>query len=288
VSRRLALLALALSFTSAIVVLGAPCAYAAEPADKVARVGFVGTESLSRGVTAFWERLHELGWVEGKNLIVEARWAEGRVERLPVLMDQVIAHNVDVLFTYGTPAAVAAKRATSTVPIVAAMMGDPLGTGLAASLARPGGNLTGVSLAMAEGLGGKWLQLLHETVPQLSTVAVIGNPASPWVPNITKELEGAARTRGLALRFIEVRDVEGLDRAFARAQREAQGAIVLGDPLTLHNLAANPIARSEASRAHPVPEPRVCGVWWIDGLWRRFGCRFPSRGGLCGQNPPGR
>jgi len=235
VSRRLALLALALSFTSAIAVLCSPLARGAEAADKVARVGFVGTESLSRGVPAFWERLHELGWVEGKNLAIEARWAEGQVERLPALMNQVIAQNVDVLFTYGTPAAVAAKKATNTVPIVAAMMGDPLGTGLAASLARPGGNLTGISLAMAEGLGGKWLQLLHETVPRLSTVAVIGNPASPWVANITRELEGAARTRGLAVRFIEVRDVEGLDRAFARAQREAQGAIVLGDPLTLHN-----------------------------------------------------
>lgn len=234
-SRRLALLALALSFATAIAVLGSPFARAAESADKVARVGFVGTESLSRGVPAFWERLHELGWVEGKNLIVEARWAEGQVERLPALMNQVIAQKVDILFTYGTPAAVAAKKATSTVPIVAAMIGDPVGTGLAASLARPGGNLTGISLAMAEGLGGKWLQLLHETVPQLSTVAVIGNPASPWVKNMRKELEGAARTRGLALRFIEVRDVEGLDRAFARAQREAQGAIVLGDPLTLYN-----------------------------------------------------
>jgi putative ABC transport system substrate-binding protein len=150
-------------------------------------------------------------------------------------MNQVIAQNVDVLFTYGTPAAIAAKKATSTVPIVVAMVGDPLGTGLAASLARPGGNLTGISLAMAEGLGSKWVQLLHETVPRLSTVAVIGNPASPWVLNMTGELEAAARTRGLTIRFIEVRDVKGLDRAFARAQREAQGAVVLGDPLTLHN-----------------------------------------------------
>jgi putative ABC transport system substrate-binding protein len=216
-------------------VIGSPFARAAEPADKIARVGFVGTESLSRGIAVFWERLHELGWVEGKNLVVVARWAEGRVERLPDLMNQVIAQNVDVLFTYHTPGAVAAKRATSTVPIVAAMIGDPVGLGLAASLARPGGNLTAISLAYAEGFGGKWLELLHETVPRLSTVAVIGNPASQWVLGMRKELEGTARARGLALRFIEVRDVEGLDRAFARVQKEAQGAIVLTDPLTLHN-----------------------------------------------------
>jgi putative ABC transport system substrate-binding protein len=195
----------------------------------------VGTETLSRGVPAFWERLHELGWVEGKNLSIETRWAEGHVERLPTLMNEVIARKVDVLFTYGTPAAVAAKKATATVPIVAAMMGDPLGTGLVASLARPGANLTGISLAMSEGLGGKWMQLLHEAVPRLVTVAVIGNPASPWVPRATKELENDARTRGLTVRFLEVRDVEGLDRAFAKAQREAQGAILLGDPLVLHN-----------------------------------------------------
>jgi putative ABC transport system substrate-binding protein len=216
-------------------VLGSPFARAAEPADKVARVGFVGTESLSRGVPVFWERLHELGWVEGKNLVIETRWAEGRIERLPALMNEVIAQNVDVVFTYHTPGAVAAKRATSTVPIVAAMIGDPVGLGLAASLARPGGNLTAISLAYAEGFGGKWLELLHETVPRLSTVAVIGNPASQWVLSMRKELEGIARTRGLALRFIEVRDVEGIDRAFARAQQEAQGAIVLTDPLTLQN-----------------------------------------------------
>ena len=234
-NRTPALLALALSFASGLAVLHSQLASAAGPCDKVARVGFVGMGSLLRGVPVFWERLHELGWVEGKNLIIEARSAEGQVERLPALMNQLTAQNVDVLFTYGTPAAVAAKEATSTVPIVAAMMGDPLGTGLAASLARPGGNLTGISMAYAEGFGGKWLELLHETVPRLSTVAVIGNPASPWVRNMARGLEGPAQTRGLALRFIEVRDVEGLDRAFVRAQREAQGAIVLADPLTWHN-----------------------------------------------------
>lgn len=234
-SRRVVLFALVLTSTSGIFLLDSQFARASESAQKTARVGFVGTETLSRGVPAFWERLHELGWIEGKNLSIETRWAEGHVERLPTLMNEVIARKVDVLFTYGTPAAVAAKKATATVPIVAAMMGDPLGTGLVASLARPGANLTGISLAMSEGLGGKWLQLLHEAVPRLVTVAVVGNPASPWVPRVTKELEADARTRGLTVRFLEVRDVEGLDRAFAKAQREAQGAILLGDPLVLHN-----------------------------------------------------
>lgn len=128
-SRRLALLALALSFASATAVLGSPLARAAEPAQKVVRVGFVGLESPStapRGVSVFWERLRELGWVEGQNLITESRWAEGRTDRLPPLMTEVVGRNLDVLVTYSTPAAIAAKNATSTVPIVVAHMGDPV------------------------------------------------------------------------------------------------------------------------------------------------------------------
>jgi putative ABC transport system substrate-binding protein len=206
-----------------------------EPAQKIARVGFLGTESFSRGVPPFWERLHELGWIEGNNLVIVARSAEGRVERLPGLMNQILVQNVDVVFTYHTPGAVAAKRATSTIPIVAAMIGDPVGTGLAASLARPGGNLTAISLAYTEEFGGKWLELLHEIVPRLSAVAVIGNPASQWVASMRRELQDDATRRQLGLRFIEVRDVDEIERAFVQAQRQAQGAIMLADPLTLHN-----------------------------------------------------
>jgi len=234
-----ALVPFAIAITSSLTGLMFQLAPAVEPTQKIVRLGFVGMESPSTalsGVNAFWERLHELGWTRGQNLVVEERWAEGRIERLPALMNQVIAHNVDLLFTYHTPAAVAAKKATSTVPIVAAWIGDAVGAGLAASLSRPGGNLKGISLAFAEGFSGKWLQLLHETLPQLSTIAVIGNPASPWVRNIKSELEGVAHIQRLTLRFIEVGDAEGFDQAFVRARRETQAALVLGDPLTMHNL----------------------------------------------------
>ncbi len=217
----------------AIVVLTCPlAARAADPAQKVVRIGFVDAQSPStapRGLTAFWERLRELGYVEGQNLIVESRRAEGRPERLPVLMNEVIQRNVDVLVTWSTSAAVAAKNATSTVPIVVAVMGDPVRSGLAASLARPGGNLTGLSVGFGEGLVGKWLELLQDMVPRLSTVAVIANPDNSIARDLTKELRSIAPARGLKLQIIELRDAAALDRAFEQAGRKAQAAMVLPD-----------------------------------------------------------
>ena len=129
--------------------LGSRLVRAADPAQRVVRLGMVGMESPSNappGLSAFWERLRELGWVEGQNLVVERRFAEGHLERLPALMAEVIERNVDVIFTGSTPGAIAAKNATSTIPIVAIAMGDPVRSGLVASLARPGGNLTGMSM----------------------------------------------------------------------------------------------------------------------------------------------
>ncbi len=209
--------------------------HSAEPEPKVLRVGFVDPYSPSttpRGFSAFGQRLRELGWVEGQNLVIEARWADGRYDRLPTLMADAIARKVDVLVTWGTPAAIAARNATSTIPIVVAAMGDPVGTGLAATLARPGGNLTGLSLGQAD-IAGKWLELLQETVPRLSSIAIISNPDSAMVSRLRQELEAAAPARRLKLRFIEVRNPEAFDHAFKQARREAQAVLVLGDPLTL-------------------------------------------------------
>jgi len=232
-TRRRALRVLACSLAClAASALVPRLARAEEPAQKVSRVGFVHPQSPSTvagRVTAFWERLHQLGWVEGQNLVIEARWAEGRNDRLPALMAEVLERKVDVLVTYGTEAAVAAKHATSTVPIVVAAMGDPVRSGVAASLAHPGGNLTGLSMGFAEGMAGKWLELLQETVPRLSTIAVIANP-SPIARDLAKELEALAPRRGLKLRLIEVREPGALDRAFAEAARNAQAVLVLPDP----------------------------------------------------------
>jgi putative ABC transport system substrate-binding protein len=198
------------------------------------RVGFVHPQSPSTvppGISAFWERLRALGWVEGQNLVIEARWADGHTERLPALTAEVIERKVDVLVTFGTQAALAAKDTTNTVSIVGVAMGEPLRTGLASSLARPGANLTGTSVGWAEGIGGKWLELLQEAVPRLSTVAVIANSDSPIARDLAKELQAIAPTRGLKLRFIEVRDPAALDRAFEHLGRTAQAILVLPVPI---------------------------------------------------------
>ena len=233
-SRRSILLAL----ITAVAVLGSPLARAADPAQRIVRVGFVDPGSRStapRAVSAFWDRLRELGYVEGQNLVIETRWGEGSTERLPALVAEVIGRKVAVLVTYGTAAAIAAKNATSTVPIVAVAMGDPLRTGLAANLARAGGNLTGLSLAWGEGAGGKWLELLQDTVPRLTTVAVIMTPDNPAERQLVKDLKSAAATRGLKLRIIGVREAGALDRAFEEAGRKAQAVLVLPMPsMTAH------------------------------------------------------
>jgi putative ABC transport system substrate-binding protein len=202
------------------------------------RLGFVSPEAPSttiRGISAFWDRLRELGWVEGQNLDIEQRWAEGRIDRLAALMNEVIERKVDVLVTYSTPGAVAAKNATSAVPIVVAVMGDPIGSGVATSVARPGGNLTGLSMEWGEGIAGKWVELLQEAVPRLSTVAVVANPDSPLARALMKELDAIAPTRGVKLQFFKVREPEALDSAFKGARRAAQAVLVLADPLTVHH-----------------------------------------------------
>jgi putative ABC transport system substrate-binding protein len=231
-SRRRALRALTCGLAGlAAGALVTRLAGAAEPTQKVVRVGFVSLFSPStspRYEAVFWERLRELGWIEGQNLVVEARWTEGRYDRLSTLMAEVVGLKVDVLVTYSTPAVIAAKNATNTIPIVAEM-GDPVGSGLAASLAHPGGNVTGLSAGWAEGMAGKWLELLQDTVPRLSTVAVIFNPDSALNQDQVKKLEAVAATRAIKIRLIAVRGPEALDRVFEQVGRKAQAVLVLPD-----------------------------------------------------------
>ena len=216
----------------------APAARAADSAQKMMRLGFVGSgtpATAPRGVAVFWEHLRELGWVRGQNLVVEELWGSGQYERLPTLMTDAVSRQVDIIVTYNTAAAIAARKATTTIPIVDAIMSDPVGIGLVASLAPPGGNITGLSTAWEEGIPGKWLELLQETAPHLSTVSVIATSGNPLVPGIVEALQAAAATRGLKLQIIEVREPRALENAFDQARRQTQAAVVFPSPVFLTN-----------------------------------------------------
>ena len=171
---------------------------------------------------AFREGLRELGYVEGKNIIVECRYGEGRLERLPGLAADLVRLNVDIIVTGGRPSTRAAKQATSTIPIVMAAAGNPVGNGFVASLARPGGNITGLTTIRGD-LTGKRLELLQETAPKVSRVAVLWGP--PAASNL-KMTEVAARSLGLELQSLEVRGPEDLEGAFRAAAKEHANALV--------------------------------------------------------------
>ena len=180
---------------------------------------------------AFRSGLRDLGYVEGTNLAIEYRWAEGKFERLPGLAAGLIRLPVDVIVAVGDPVIAAVKQATSTIPIVMVAVGDPVGRGFVASLARPGGNLTGIS-NLAVALTGKWLEILKETVPRLSQVSVLRNSANPTHPLFLTEADRIAPSLGLKLQSVEVHGSDDLDGAFAAMVRLRPGAlVVLPDPI---------------------------------------------------------
>jgi len=208
-------------------LLAAPVAVAQQPG-KVTRVGWLSPGSAASDETflaSFRDGLRELGWVVGQNVTIESRWAEERFERLPDLAVKLVRLNVDVIVSVVTQASLAAKRATRTIPIVMVGVGDPLGSGLVASLARPGENITGSSSMLAD-VFGKQLALLKETVPKASPVAVLWNPANPvWQAAALRGTEGAARDLGLRLQLLGARGPDELEGAFAAMTREHAGAL---------------------------------------------------------------
>jgi putative ABC transport system substrate-binding protein len=226
--------------TLASGLLAAPLAAGAQQAGKVYRIGFLGnsTEALEANLVGpFREGLRERGYVEGRDLTIEYRWAEGAYERFPALIAELIALNVDIIVTAGTPAALAVKRMTTTIPLVMAAVGDPIGTGLVKSLARPGGNLTG-SVAIAPDLEGKRLELLTQIVPKLSSVAFLGNPANPLHVTSEKQASAAAKALHLKVVFFPVRAEGEFDHAFQAIVGQRSGALVmLADRLFLHHRA---------------------------------------------------
>src|SRR5262245_25071545 len=208
--------------------LAAPLATEAQLAGKVYRVGFLAPAPIPVNVAALREGLRELGYVEATNLILETRWGDGRLDRLPGLAADLVRFGIDVIVTDSTAAALAAKDATTTIPIVmGTTSSDPVGRGLAASIARPGGNVTGLTLPS---LNSKRLELLKEAVPRLARVAYIWNPANPGGQNDVSDAEGAARALGLQLHPVGVKGNSDLDAAFARASGNGvRGLLVMAD-----------------------------------------------------------
>jgi len=210
-----------------------PLAARAQQPGKLPTIGYLGSgTSATQGqwVAALVRRLHELGWSEGRNLTIEHRWADGRTDYLPELAAELVARKVDVIVTTGTPPALAVKHATSTIPIVFVGIGDPVSTGVVKSLARPGGNATGLS-QQATDTGGKRLELLREAVGGLRRVAVLVNVGNPYIPLEMKELELAAGNLGLELVAVEVRRVEDIVPALIAIRGQVQALYVPGDPL---------------------------------------------------------
>jgi putative tryptophan/tyrosine transport system substrate-binding protein len=212
-----------------------PIAAHTDQVPKVYRIGYLSAASVSPEIFAVQsEALRQLGWIEGKNVTFERRYADNRVDRLPELAADLVNLNVDVIMTVGTLAPLAAKRATSTIPIVMNSAGDPLGSGLVASLARPGGNVTGLSL-MAPDLGGKRLELLKEVLPQLSRVGILWNASNPYSALVFNETGNAARTLQIQLHSMEVRGPDDFDGAFSVATQQRVGALItVEDPLTVN------------------------------------------------------
>ena len=224
-----------------ITLLGAatawPLAARAQQTGKMSRIGYLGSSSPSlepHYVEAFRQKLRDLGYVEGENIAIEYRWAEGQDDRLPNLATELVRLKPDIIVTTGTPGALAAMQATKTIPIVMASSGDPVGVGLVASLVRPGGNVTGFTILGPE-LEGKRLEFLKQAVPDLSRIAVLWNPSNPAIVLFFATMENAGRALRISLDpVVEVRRADELDNAFfAIAGARPHALVVLADRFLL-------------------------------------------------------
>jgi putative tryptophan/tyrosine transport system substrate-binding protein len=210
-----------------------PLAARAQQPAKLPTIGFLcqSTRSAaSEWVAAFVQRLRELGWIENRTVAIDYRWVEGREERFAEVADEFVRLKVDVIVTSGTPAVLASKRATSVIPIIFATAGDPVGNNLVASLAQPGGNVTGLSLQMGD-LAGKRLELLREVVPGLRRVAIMANVGNPFSVLELGEVQAAAGTLGLELVTLEIRHAQDIVPAFEALKGRSEALYVCTDGL---------------------------------------------------------
>jgi putative tryptophan/tyrosine transport system substrate-binding protein len=221
----------------ASVALAGPLAAGAQPAGRLYRIGFLGGSSASGyvpHVAAMRLGLQDHGYVEGRNVTLEFRWAEGTYDRLPVLAAELVRLNVDLIVTQGTPAALAAKQATTLVPVVMTIVGTPVESGVVASLARPGGNVTGSSFYMSE-LNAKRLELMKTAFPRLTRAAVLTNPGNPAMTSVLRAMEVTAAALRVKLSNTEVRRLDELDAAFAAARTQVEAVVVPDEGLYIAN-----------------------------------------------------
>ena len=241
-----------LSTVVALLLLTAPLAAETQQAGKVYRIGMLETRSTAlnaANIDAFRQGLRELGYKEGQNFKIAYRSSDGRDERFPGLATELVLLKVDLILTRGTPAALAAKSATRIIPVVMAASGDPVGSGLVASLGRPGGNVTGLSSALTE-VYAKRVELIRDLLPKLARVAVIFNMGNPVTPPQWNVVEATARSLGIEAQLLDVRRPEDLGRAFdAAAEQRAEALIVGLDGVTQGNL--RPIAELAAKQRLP-------------------------------------
>ena len=265
--------------TSAIILcclLLAPCSAAvAQQPTKIPRIGYLSTVSPAVNATrieALRQGLRELGYVEGKNIVIEWRYAEGKVDRLPSLAAQLVRLKVDLIVTGASPPTRAAKELTSTIPIVMAFDDDPVGSGFVASLARPGGNVTGLS-SLALEIGGKQLELLKEIIPRLSRVAILGTSTVPHYANLVREIDLAAKAVRVKVQDLDVLNASDIENAFGAASKALAGAVlVIGSPI-LNSHRTQIVALAAKSR---LPAIYSRPEYVQDGGLLYYGTSFPD------------
>ncbi len=253
--------------------LWAPLAVEAQPPDKVHRIGVLERTSPTVNVAnleSFRQRLRALGYVEGKNLVIEYRSAEGRDDRFADLAAELVRLKVDLILTRGTPAALAAKHATPVIPVVITGVGDPVGQGIITSLAHPGGNITGLSATVTE-IYPKRVELLKELVPKAARIAALFNMSNPAIPRQWTAVETAARSLGVQPLLLDVRKAEDLRPAFETAMRERADALVVG--LETLTLASAPLIVDLAAK-HRLPAV-YASTEFIGGL-ASYGVNYPD------------
>ena len=266
----------ALAAAFALALLAAPPVLA-QPASKVYRIGYLATGSGSGpgnpSLDAFRQGLRELGWIEGQNITIEFRYAEGRIDRLPSLADELVRLNVDLIAASPTPAALAARNATRTIPIVGMSLTEPVEIGLVASLARPGGNVTGVTYGVNAEIFGKQLALLREAIPTVRRVAVLSDPSIPTQRLSVSAVTTAARSLGIELRLLEARRPEDFDGVFAAMTRERVGAlaVVMAPMMFIHRARL-----ADAAMMHRLPSVSTQAPWAEAGGLMSYGPHLPD------------